>query len=1307
MTLSTGDYLSVEAVQTGGIAGWSSRVYGGGAITAETKDISPETPGKQAVLLSALGRGGSARLSQEMVTPPGQSALQLNGVYEISFLAKGVGGNNQLNVSLARRVGGDAPYLNRFVALTDNWAQYTLSFSAFEAGTQSSPLQLSFAASGASVELDDVSLQQSNSESTNATAFRDEVVNALQQAHPGTIRMVSGGNDVLTQLASPFARKSQGLSSEVAARPGTAPGIQEFLQLCATVGADPWITVPTATTPAEMANLVQYLAGDGSDSWSALRIARGQVEPWTSEFGKVHIELENTTGISGSASAPMAPSAYANWSNAVFGAARRSTDYSASKLDLMLSGSAPIPPVLSAPSSILTAESSSTQAAAASEQVINCASGFASSGACGVAVTGGGGEPFQMLTSAGSLSGSQVNLIPAGTTHGGSGFIYQTAVNVQAFSTTFTFVPNGYNIAFVIQNNTSASADGGNPKDFASGAGCEAGFFQAFNPPPPNNILALELDSYSPLTNANGNGAPFTYSSVQIYEEGQSPCNPNDGGPNYTFIPKISTYPVPLDSPANSQGTTTGHRYSVTLAYNGTNLVLSMYDVTAGGSCPGSTCFTQTFTNVNIPALVGSNTAYIGFTGGVGETSSYPLYISSLVYTVLSAGSTPATAPTFSPAAGTYSSSQSVTISDSTAGGTIYYTTNGTTPTTSSTKYSGAITVSSTETLQAIAVASGYTNSSVASAAYTINPAPATPTFSLAAGTYSSAQTVTISDATSGATIYYTTNGTTPTTASTKYSGAITVSSTETLEAVATLSDPTASAVASATYVIESTSINYPSGGFTASSLALNGGATIASGGLLQLTDGNGDQARSAWFATKLPVQTFTTDFTFEQLNATADGLTFTIQGQSPAAVGSTGGALGYEGITNSVAVKFDLYNNDGEGIDSTGLYTGGTAPTVPSVDLSSTPINLHSGDVMHAHIVYDGTNLTMTLTDTATGGSVTEVFPVNIPSLVGGDTAYVGFTGGTGGATATQNVMSWTYSVGVSTPSAATPKFSVAAGTYTSAQTVTISDTTSGATIYYTTNGTTPTTASTKYSGAITVSSTETLKAVATASGSTTSAVASATYVIESPSINYPSGSFTASSLALNGGAAIASGGLLQLTDGGGQESRSAWFATELPVQTFTTDFTFEQLNATADGMTFTIQGQGSGALGDTGESLGYGGMTNSVAVKFDLYNNGGEGIDSTGLYTGGATPTVPSVDLSSTPINLHSGDVMHAHMVYDGANLTMTLTDTATAGSVTEVFPVNIPSLVGTTAYVGFTGGTGGSSSTQNVLSWSYSTP
>jgi hypothetical protein len=76
--------------------------------------------------------------------------------------------------------------------------------------------------------------------------------------------------------------------------------------------------------------------------------------------------------------------------------------------------------------------------------------------------------------------------------------------------------------------------------------------------------------------------------------------------------------------------------------------------------------------------------------------------------------------PTFSPAAGTYTSAQSVTLSDSTSGATIYYTTDGSTPTTSSTTYSGPITVGTSETIHAIATASGFTASAVGSAAYTI-----------------------------------------------------------------------------------------------------------------------------------------------------------------------------------------------------------------------------------------------------------------------------------------------------------------------------------------------------------------------------------------------------------------------------------------------------------------------------------------------------------------------------------------------------------------------------------------------------------
>jgi arabinogalactan endo-1,4-beta-galactosidase len=90
-----------------------------------------------------------------------------------------------------------------------------------------------------------------------------------------------------------------------------------------------------------------------------------------------------------------------------------------------------------------------------------------------------------------------------------------------------------------------------------------------------------------------------------------------------------------------------------------------------------------------------------------------------------------AAAPTFSPAAGNYITAQSVSISDTTAGATIYYTTNGTTPTTASTVYSGAIAIPATpatETIEAIAVATGYANSPVASAVYTISSPPATAT---------------------------------------------------------------------------------------------------------------------------------------------------------------------------------------------------------------------------------------------------------------------------------------------------------------------------------------------------------------------------------------------------------------------------------------------------------------------------------------------------------------------------------------------------------------------------------------------------
>lgn len=170
--------------------------------------------------------------------------------------------------------------------------------------------------------------------------------------------------------------------------------------------------------------------------------------------------------------------------------------------------------------------------------------------------------------------------------------------------------------------------------------------------------------------------------------------------------------------------------------------------------------------------------------------------------------------PIFTPGGGTYNAAQTVTIADATAGAKIYYTTNGTTPTTRSTVYAGPIVVSSTKRLKAIATASGYTSSAVATATYTL--VTATPAFSPAAGTYSTAQTVTLSGATPGAKIYYTTNGTTPTTASTLYSTPIPVTATTTIMAIAAATGFTTSTVSSANYTITppaATPTITPSGG--------------------------------------------------------------------------------------------------------------------------------------------------------------------------------------------------------------------------------------------------------------------------------------------------------------------------------------------------------------------------------------------------------------------------------------------------------------------------------------------------------------
>ncbi len=590
-------------------------------------------------------------------------------------------------------------------------------------------------------------------------------------------------------------------------------------------------------------------------------------------------------------------------------------------------------------------------------------------------------------------------------------------------------------------------------------------------------------------------------------------------------------------------------------------------------------------------------------------------------------GSVPtAPPPVIAPASGTFSGLQTVSITDAVDHATIYYTTNGEIPTTASAVYTKPFKINASKTITAIASVTGYLQSSPSTATYTSTSNAANPAFSLAAGTYSGVQSLILSDSSSGAVIYYTIDGTTPTTASKVYDGPIPIRVSETVQAFATAAKLAPSSVVSAAYTLEPVyTIDFSHGFSTAISsgeMQFNG-STDLDDFRLQLTNGGLYQAGSAFYKKKVSVESFTTNFAFQLSNPAADGVTFTIQNDGPAALGGDGGGLGYAAIRNSVAIKFDIYNNQGEGPNSTGLYVEGNLPTVPAISLADSPIDLHSGDVIDAHLTYDGVTLTLTLTNPISQQTWSHSFTIDIPRAVGGDTAWVGFTGGTGSGTASQKFNSWTYVAGM-------------------------------------------------------------------------------------PSLpNYPAG-FDTAELSLTG-AALA-GTALELTNGGSNKISSAYFSHPVDIESFTTNMDFQLTDAVADGFTFVLQNAGSKAIGTASGGLGYATIPDSVAIKFDLFNNAGEGTDSTGVYVNGATPTIPAINLTPSGLSLASGHTIHLEITYNGTILNWKLQDLSASYpiGVQESLAVNIPHTIGSnTAYVGFTAASGDGTAVQKILDWTFINP
>ena len=414
--------------------------------------------------------------------------------------------------------------------------------------------------------------------------------------------------------------------------------------------------------------------------------------------------------------------------------------------------------------------------------------------------------------------------------------------------------------------------------------------------------------------------------------------------------------------------------------------------------------------------------------GGPANKFSIPIVTNGKVYVAahgevdvygLLNGNPTAAAPVIAPNGGSFASTQSVTLSSSTTSAAIYYTLDGSTPTTASTLCQGPISISTDTTIKAIASAPGYLQSAVSSATFDFSTQTPGVAFAPAAGTYATAQTVTLSDSDANAKIYFTTDGSTPTSASTLYTGAIQVSTSETIDAIAI--DPALqnSNIATASYVIQNgaTTIDFGMGFSSTAGLTLNGSAVATNDTRLQLTNGGLNQAGSVFWNAPISVQSFTTTFEFQLSSAQGNGFTFCIQNIGPTALGGDSAGLGYQDIQKSVAIKFNFYDYQNEGSDSTGVYTNGEPPLLPTVDISPSGIQLNSGDSIQAQVTYDGTTLTLKLLDLVTNDTFTMSQAINIPQTVGGNTAYVGFTGGSGGLSASQKILTWTYSTQSATP--------------------------------------------------------------------------------------------------------------------------------------------------------------------------------------------------------------------------------------------------------------------------------------------------
>lgn len=339
-----GDWMilrkSVNGAGAGGAEnGWLTSVTGNGAIFSETKDLPPPPTGKQCIRLSAPAAGDQATLTANFDTWAGANFVRLVGEHRLTFRAKGLTTNSSVLVSLRR--GNGAYFFNQTIPLTTGWLDYTNIFSCNETGGISGLVSLQFMVSqGSSALLDDVSLQATGGDPSNPTVFRDGVVRALRGLSPDFVRYPNWqflGDKIENELASRFERVRASYGAYSTNQNLISLGLHDFLMLCDTLHADPWLIVSPMASATEMTNLMNYLGGNSNSLYGQRRFDLGHPQPWTSVFRTIHIEYGNENWNPGFRGATLSdPIALGRHASEIFGIAKASPYYQAGKFNFIL-----------------------------------------------------------------------------------------------------------------------------------------------------------------------------------------------------------------------------------------------------------------------------------------------------------------------------------------------------------------------------------------------------------------------------------------------------------------------------------------------------------------------------------------------------------------------------------------------------------------------------------------------------------------------------------------------------------------------------------------------------------------------------------------------------------------------------------------------------------------------------------------------------------------------------------------------------------------------------------------------------------